>query len=232
MPAPSMLSLLAAAGAAAAWSPSSLTSLAGWWDSDDASTFTYSSGVVVSQWNDKSGNARHFTQSTVANQPSRNGTQNGRTTVAFDGSNDYMDTGSFTVSQPFTVLFVAKGRTGNHGLLGSVGGSLQMFDDTANFKMEANGTSATAFARTTSWCSLIFVFNGSSSIAYKDGTASSTLTVGTTGTTTGLRTGERGLAAGWYFGAEIAEVVVMGAAISASERTEWQSYVVSKWATP
>ena len=61
-----------------------------WWDASDASTFTFSSGSVVSQWNDKSGNGNHLTQGTVANQPGRTGTQNGLSTVVFDGSNDLM----------------------------------------------------------------------------------------------------------------------------------------------
>ena len=80
----------------ALWTPASLTNLLGWWDASDATTFTYSSGVVVSQWNDKSGNNRHFAQSTVASQPSRNATLNALAGVTFDGTADYMtvDAGS------------------------------------------------------------------------------------------------------------------------------------------
>lgn len=61
-----------------------------WLDPTDASTFTFSSSTVVSQWGDKSSSARHMAQGTVANQPNRNGTHNGLTTVTFDGSNDYL----------------------------------------------------------------------------------------------------------------------------------------------
>ena len=61
-----------------------------WLDAADASTFTYSSGSVVSQWTDKSANGYTFTQSTVANQPTRTGTQNGKSTLVFDGSNDVL----------------------------------------------------------------------------------------------------------------------------------------------
>lgn len=59
-----------------------------WLDSSDASTFTYSSGSLVSQWSDKSGNSYAFTQGTVGKQPSRSGSQNGLTTVVFDGTDD------------------------------------------------------------------------------------------------------------------------------------------------
>jgi hypothetical protein len=59
-----------------------------WLDTSDASTFTYSSGTLVSQWNDKSGNGYVFTQASTSRQPSRNGTQNGLTTLIFDGTDD------------------------------------------------------------------------------------------------------------------------------------------------
>lgn len=63
--------------------PTNVPNLAIWLDADDASTFTYSSGVLVSQWNDKSGNGRHMFQAVVAAQPSRSGVINGRSSVAF-----------------------------------------------------------------------------------------------------------------------------------------------------
>lgn len=84
----------------------------GWWDASDASSFTYSSGTVVSQWNDLSGSGKHFTQSTGSEQPNRNGTQNGKTTVVFSALNS-MTMGSpvSTVVDNFTI-FVASQRTG------------------------------------------------------------------------------------------------------------------------
>ena len=80
-------------GAAGFSDPTSLPNLALWLDASDASTFTYSSDSVVSQWNDKSGNSYHATQGTVADQPSRTGTQNSLSTVVFDGTTDHMTCG-------------------------------------------------------------------------------------------------------------------------------------------
>jgi hypothetical protein len=55
--------------APSAWTPAALgSSLALWLDADDASTITLN-GSNVSQWSDKSGNNRHATQATAANQP-------------------------------------------------------------------------------------------------------------------------------------------------------------------
>lgn len=76
--------------AAAPFTPTSIAGLRGWWDASDAATFTFSSGAIVSQWNDKSGNSNHLTQGTVGFQPSRSGTQNGLSTVIFDGVDDRM----------------------------------------------------------------------------------------------------------------------------------------------
>lgn len=51
------------------WTPALLgASLALWLDADDASTITLN-GSNVSQWDDKSGNNRHASQATAANQP-------------------------------------------------------------------------------------------------------------------------------------------------------------------
>ncbi|MFN8711204.1 MAG: hypothetical protein ACK5Z2_00025 [Bacteroidota bacterium] len=66
------------------WSPIVLRP-ALWLDAADISTITVATGV--SEWRDKSGNNRHFTQSTPANQPAynRNGI-NGLGSISFDGT--------------------------------------------------------------------------------------------------------------------------------------------------
>lgn len=76
---------------AAAWTPAALgSSLALWLDAEDSSTITLN-GSNVSQWNDKSGNARHVAQATAANQPTFQSTGfNGRPTLNFDGTDDFM----------------------------------------------------------------------------------------------------------------------------------------------
>jgi hypothetical protein len=61
-----------------------------WLDGKDPAVFSFSSGAVVSQWRDKSGNSYNFDQSIVANQPTR--ATDGL--VDFDGSNDTLVAGS------------------------------------------------------------------------------------------------------------------------------------------
>ena len=70
---------------AVAWSPTSLgNSLALWLDASDASSIT-SSGGLVSQWNDKSGNNRHATQTNAGSRPSVSASG-----ITFDSSNKFM----------------------------------------------------------------------------------------------------------------------------------------------
>lgn len=80
------------------WTPAELPNLALWLDAADSSTITLN-GSTVSQWSDKSGNARHAVQATAANQPTYvTKGLNGRSIVSFDGSNDALSTNAYTSS--------------------------------------------------------------------------------------------------------------------------------------
>lgn len=70
------------------WTPDVLRP-ALWLDAADPSTITVATGI--SEWRDKSGNGRHFTQTTTASQPDLSmGTFNGANCVRFDGVNDVL----------------------------------------------------------------------------------------------------------------------------------------------
>ena len=62
-----------------------------WVDASDVTTITGSTSTI-SQWNDKSGNNRHLTQTTAASRPTYKwNALNGLSVVQFDGSDDYFD---------------------------------------------------------------------------------------------------------------------------------------------
>jgi hypothetical protein len=113
-------------------SPTDVSGLLAWYDASDNASFTYSSSTIVSQWNDKSGSGLHFTQGTVANQPNRNGSKNGKATLVFDGVDDSLTRASpiSTLTDNFTMFAVYK-RTG-----GDANGST----------MFANGSTANGYA--------------------------------------------------------------------------------------
>jgi hypothetical protein len=105
--------------------PASISNLYLWLDADDASTFTYSSGTVVSQWNDKSANGYNATQATVANQPSR--VTSPSTGVKFDGSNDVLSTTASFNGSIFTIFSVIRDLNSPSTLIGTGSGGTQIY---------------------------------------------------------------------------------------------------------
>jgi hypothetical protein len=70
--------------AATPWTPAAITT-AWWLDADDSATITQSGGLV-SQWNDKSGNAIHVSQATSGSRPTISAAAlNGNDVLTFDG---------------------------------------------------------------------------------------------------------------------------------------------------
>jgi hypothetical protein len=108
-----------------AFSPSSVSGLQLWLDASDASTlFTATTGGslveadgAVARWEDKSGNARHFTQATTGSRPTRKtNQQNGLDALLLDGSNDHMIGGDYLDldgTNQITVFLAIKARTSN-----------------------------------------------------------------------------------------------------------------------
>lgn len=107
--------LLAATNSGLPWSPRDIQA-ALWLDASDSSTLTITSGNV-SQWNDKSGNNRHGTQSSYSNMPTRNVTGiNGKASLSFDGSSDFLNfpTGFLHLETAFTIAMVMSGPLQNN----------------------------------------------------------------------------------------------------------------------
>jgi hypothetical protein len=97
-----------------------------WLDAANAGSFTYSSGTVVSQWTDRSANAFTFTTAATSNQPSRNGTQNSKSTVVFDGYDDYLKSTAAASTWKYlhdgtgaTIFVVAKSKETEPGTSGN-----------------------------------------------------------------------------------------------------------------
>lgn len=104
------------------WTPQNLGSaLAFWVDANNISSITLN-GSTVSQWDDLSGNSRHLTQATPANQPTLITGANNE--VRSDGTDDVMSSPSFSLTQPFARFSVLTRRTTNTGsILNSLSGN-------------------------------------------------------------------------------------------------------------
>lgn len=100
------------------FAPTAITGLQLWLDASDAgSLYDATSGGslvaadgAVARWEDKSGNARHFTQSTSGKRPTRKtAQQNGLDALLFDGSDDCLNGGNFiNGSSGLTIFCVVK----------------------------------------------------------------------------------------------------------------------------
>lgn len=215
------------------YNPAAITAIRGWWDADDASTFTFSSGVAVSQWRDKSGQTRHFSQATALNQPQRSGAQGGRTTVVFDGINDILRTAAFTQAQAMTIFFVADfpRETGMGLVANNVAGSLQVWNSPpSNVALQgSNGTFIQNPSLSDSNVAEVFtiVLNGaSSSISYR-GASTVSGNTGTGGTTDGLVIGNQG--GDSPFKGEFMEMLLFTGTLSAGDVTNVTNYLIDKW---
>lgn len=230
------------------WTPGKTTT-ALWLDAADEITFT-KDGEAISQWNDKSGNARHVTQATPANQPLyKTNTVNSLASVLFDGSNDVltvsMTTGLsssfaiFAVAVPVQVQeirgFVVSEATSYSNywaLLGMTTNSattFTLFD--GNFNPGASHTAPTA--------NNAYVMAGIRNVSsdtvqyYQDGT----LRQSTTDTTTSipsygnLRIGGQTNVANRYANVRICEVVILSSAPDAMLRQQLEGYLAWKWGT-
>lgn len=112
---------------AISWTPASIaSSLHCWLDAADVPTLTFV-GSGVSQWNDKSGNGRHASQSASASRPT---TQflSGMLAIRFDGADDFLslssplptaDSGSLSVFALAAPILTGRGSSyaGQAGLL-------------------------------------------------------------------------------------------------------------------
>ena len=207
-----------------------------WMDAADDTTFSYSSGTVVSQWRDKSGLNNHTSQATVLNQPSRSTAQNSRKIVTFDGTNDSLSTSnSLDLSVTHTIFAIASQTTGTEdaGLVSinnSLNNGLTLHNGSTYYGYYGDGSKHATSAITTS-TSYIFtkVFKGTSSTTrqvYLNGTSATTTGVIANSDASGvIRLGQQST----YLNGTIAEVIIFNRELTATELKQVHTYLGQKW---
>ena len=217
--------------------PTSLPNLKAWFRADLGITLN---GSTVSAWNDQSGTGdsnKNLTQGTAANQPtyvSSDSSYNNMPTVSFDGTNDYLFTGTWSsaLAQPSTWYVV--------GQIDNLAGMWYIFDGLAAVRNAVlnDGTSqlyavgySLPLSTTNMTSKFVFsaVFDGASSKAYANN-LTTTAASGTAGFSSqaGLTVGAR------YSGStplqgKIAEIIAYSGSHSTSDRTSVMNYLAARY---
>ena len=245
---------LAPSGGGAAWTPADLgADLALWLDADDASTITLN-GSNVSQWSDKSGNARHVLQAAASGQPVYNVTGlNGKPTITFDGTNDILlnqNAGSVGVTN-ISMFMVTRYVTGNNediamgiGQTGQTG-AVRVFyranaGTTQGFAGWARDVGASSLSTDIGGVHHIFEAvqpNAATVNLFRDGTAgtgnpytfspSATVPVNFNGFSIGSLQGPA--VVNYYSNIEISEAIISYTALSTTDRQKLEGYLAWKW---
>ena len=214
------------------WTPNSIAGCQGWYDASDPASFTYSSGTVVSQWNDKSSNGRHLSQSTVAKQPNRNGTQNGLATVVFDGVDDFIKSASFTQNMPFTLVMAMNvlATGAGHIYFSEGNGWLALYGSA--YVGQRDGSANTSGSNWTAGGVHTYVaeYSSSASTIYRDGVSDPFgNALSGSGITTGFCINENGGGYGSYSNMAVFEVIVYNSVLSTTDRQTVENYLKNKW---
>jgi hypothetical protein len=241
---------------ATGWTPRKLTNLALWLDAADSTTITLN-GSSVSQWNDKSGNGRNFSQSSATWQPAYSTSAiNGRNAVSFDGVNDRIgllnDAWAYNFPVAVFAVFRATAFTNSYnplfGFYGNFLGSARSYgvyiksngkssvysQDTSGGAPNYDGSGALTYSTATTHVVAATIANNSIQ-SFGDGSSDGSFT----GTFT-LRTNAADPLLDMNVGSEslfsrfaqwlIGEaLIVSGAAISTANRQRVEGYLAHKW---
>jgi hypothetical protein len=251
MPIPGHALLLAAAGGGSADPVLPIqTNLIFWYDANDFASFSFGSGSNVSQWSDRSGNGNHLVQATDGLRPQRTGTLNGRSTVDFDGTDNWMvSTGNVTLPGDQSFYIVVEPDTNNNDIVfehsanwNSFSGQLFTVDSSTQWGSgirRAGGTAdAKGFTTRTAGAHLISVtMDGTHAnhAMWQDGAALTGATAasqndneGTGTANTGLYVGSRN-GSGFFFDGKIAEFIMYDATHNTTDRQTIETYLLDKW---
>ena len=213
-----------------------------WLDAADDSTFSYSSGNVVSQWRDKSGLNNHVGQSTVGSQPNRNVVKNSRKSIYFDGGDSLFNAGDVFPSNTtdYTkIAVVYQTSTSNSGNVissktnnsGTNYAHAFYFGSSTAIRLWHSGqfvSSTNDLAlNTLGIVSGTYINSSGLGSLYVNGTASGTGTAGNRNIVRDIQIGA--VVDSSFFIGEICEVLVFSRVLSATELKQVHTYLGQKW---
>jgi hypothetical protein len=230
--------------------PADLTDLIGHWVASVTGDFTFASGSLFSQWNDKSGGAHHWQQATGANQMLRTGTLNGLNVVDTDAGfmvmaspTDLVTDGTMSVSATCKLDAAVNAGGDRMFLTGDGNGNpwdsatafdLGVHDGTAWPRVRRGGGAGVSIGSSVDmndWHIVTIRFDGTNAYLYRDGTL-----VGSQASTGNFNIDRIYLGA-WpdatsatLWEGQIAEIIWWGSGVDA-DRTAMEAYQTTKWFT-
>jgi hypothetical protein len=211
-----------------------------WLDAADTATITESGGSV-SQWDDKSGNSRNFTQGTAGAQPTTGTrTQNSLNVLDFDGNDALVGPTTPNLDAAPVELFVACDVDVQGTWFSQTNQSTPSIRQLQLFRSGGGGGASsivrgneTVLLRSPETgrfrvAGLSWVTSGS---VLRDGNTTQPLSVGTAAVETGApwRVGARGPAISFPVDGSIGEVLLFLRELTTSERTDILNYFATKW---
>lgn len=228
------------------FTPLSLSGLKGWWKADagaytDAGTTLATNGQAVQQWNDQSGQGKHFIQATAGNKPTFTTVSLNGLPAVIGGATPFMQVASFALGGGTLSTYVVlkntptSGRILAYGVAGvdfNPGCAIAPYFPSANQLQAFDGTNASttsASLTANNWYQIYSVWDGSTVNTYVGGVAqtgaASTPTFGASGTLNIFA--DPGGASNAALGG-IAEIVVTSNA-SGTDRSNMQTYLFGRW---
>jgi fibronectin-binding autotransporter adhesin len=203
-------------------------------DASDANQFVFDGGGRISQWNDASGNGRHFAQAVSNMRPTYVATAlNGKPAVRFDGATNQLILGSGTT--PLTVILVTKpvSTGGDRGVWGSWNNDVGFRLGTAGWHGDNRTTDADISGQALSSVYTNGVFGANANMPVAANVPVVVSVVRTNGATlfanTGLGYYTTVAGANRFYQGDISEVLAFSGALSNADRMLAESYLMAKW---
>ena len=215
------------------WTPTDLgSSLKLWLDGSDAASMTQSGGLV-SQWNDKSGNARHATQATSGSRPTYTASGlNGKSVLTFDGSDDNMSINAPFTNNAGTALIVYKPNSDNQYCLFTGNNDSWTIYNGNNSSYESTFRSVRLEGVATNQISIndanIFMIEASSVLPsykmFKDGS-----TIYSSAAAFTFQNNINSITTNRFLNGFVCEVILIDNVLTQSNREKLEGYLAEKW---
>ena len=245
---------------ASAFSPTDIAGLQLWldattglFDATSGGNAVTTDGSAVARWEDQSGKAYHFQQSTSNDRPIlKTSVQNGKNVIRFDGSNDFMQgSNSLKFKPPVSMFCVVSKRGGSNyqgiytlGVLAPTNGYGIWISNTGDnsgafssqYRQGSTNVSTNYYTALLPVTNTFFIGAGvvdssTNNVYFNDGAEDSLAHTVDIAPDQNVYIGARDQngATSLYFNGDIAEIIVYNSALSSSSRNSVRDYLDTKW---